>query len=172
MPLISTERCNSSCMYNGALTPRMLCAGYKEGKVDACQVRAEQVQGFGCGLIDATCGMTEPVDWLQGDSGGPLVCEGVSAWHLVGVVSWGLGCAEANHPGVYTKVSEFREWIYSVIEVRTHFSRNNILLILSFSNKRINSVVPNFISCFFSLKSYCYSFMEYPQSNTRFLCLT
>ncbi|XP_069750949.1 transmembrane protease serine 5-like isoform X2 [Narcine bancroftii] len=88
VPLISTERCNSSCMYNGALTPRMLCAGYKEGKVDAC----------------------------QGDSGGPLVCEDISAWHLTGVVSWGIGCAEANHPGVYAKVSEFREWIYSVIE--------------------------------------------------------
>lgn len=88
VPLISTERCNSSCMYNGALTPRMLCAGYREGKVDAC----------------------------QGDSGGPLVCEGVNTWHLIGVISWGLGCAEANHPGVYTKVSEFREWIYSVIE--------------------------------------------------------
>ncbi|XP_078282719.1 transmembrane protease serine 5-like [Rhinoraja longicauda] len=88
VPLISTERCNSSCMYNGALTPRMLCAGYREGKVDAC----------------------------QGDSGGPLVCEGMNAWHLIGVISWGLGCAEANHPGVYTKVSEFREWIYSVIE--------------------------------------------------------
>ncbi|XP_051895912.1 transmembrane protease serine 5-like isoform X2 [Pristis pectinata] len=88
VPLISTERCNSSCMYNGAITPRMLCAGYREGKVDAC----------------------------QGDSGGPLVCEDISAWHLTGVVSWGIGCAEANHPGVYTKVSEFQEWIYSVIE--------------------------------------------------------
>ncbi|XP_067826816.1 transmembrane protease serine 5-like [Heptranchias perlo] len=88
VPLISTERCNSSCMYNGAISPRMLCAGYKEGKVDAC----------------------------QGDSGGPLVCEGVQAWHLTGVVSWGIGCAEANHPGVYTKVSAFLEWIYSIIE--------------------------------------------------------
>ncbi|XP_041030324.1 transmembrane protease serine 5-like isoform X2 [Carcharodon carcharias] len=88
VPLISTERCNSSCMYNGAVSPRMLCAGYKEGKVDAC----------------------------QGDSGGPLVCEDVQAWHLTGVVSWGVGCAEANHPGVYTKVSEFLDWIYSTIE--------------------------------------------------------
>ncbi|XP_062894201.1 transmembrane protease serine 5-like [Mobula hypostoma] len=88
VPLISTESCNSSCMYNGAITPRMLCAGYREGKVDTC----------------------------QGDSGGPLVCEGINAWHLTGVVSWGIGCAKANHPGVYTKISEFREWIYSVIE--------------------------------------------------------
>lgn len=38
VPIISTKKCNSSCMYNGEITPRMLCAGYTEGKVDACQV--------------------------------------------------------------------------------------------------------------------------------------
>lgn len=38
VPIISTKRCNSSCMYNGEITSRMLCAGYTEGKVDACQV--------------------------------------------------------------------------------------------------------------------------------------
>uniref|UniRef100_A0A671NPC7 Transmembrane serine protease 5 n=1 Tax=Sinocyclocheilus anshuiensis TaxID=1608454 RepID=A0A671NPC7_9TELE len=89
VPLISTKKCNSSCMYNGEITPRMLCAGYTEGKVDAC----------------------------QGDSGGPLVCQDENVWRLVGVVSWGTGCAEPNHPGVYTKVAEFLEWIYEIIEV-------------------------------------------------------
>ncbi|TRY90617.1 hypothetical protein DNTS_003685, partial [Danionella cerebrum] len=88
VPLISTKKCNSSCMYNGEITARMLCAGYTEGKVDAC----------------------------QGDSGGPLVCQDESVWRLVGVVSWGTGCAEPNHPGVYTKVAEFLSWIYEVIE--------------------------------------------------------
>lgn len=39
VPIISTKKCNSSCMYNGEITSRMLCAGYTEGKVDACQVR-------------------------------------------------------------------------------------------------------------------------------------
>jgi transmembrane serine protease 5 (spinesin) len=38
VPLLSTQLCNSSCMYSGALTPRMLCAGYLDGKADACQV--------------------------------------------------------------------------------------------------------------------------------------
>lgn len=39
VPLISTKKCNSSCMYDGEITKRMLCAGYTEGKVDACQVK-------------------------------------------------------------------------------------------------------------------------------------
>ncbi|KAJ1175419.1 hypothetical protein NDU88_000707 [Pleurodeles waltl] len=88
VPLISTKRCNSSCMYDGEITPRMLCAGYLDGRIDAC----------------------------QGDSGGPLVCQDEYTWRLVGIVSWGMGCAEPNHPGVYTKVPEFLDWIYHIIE--------------------------------------------------------
>ncbi|NXX16768.1 TMPS5 protease, partial [Podargus strigoides] len=87
--LIGTKRCNSSCVYAGELTARMLCAGYLRGGVDAC----------------------------QGDSGGPLVCQDELAWRLVGVVSWGQGCAEPNHPGVYTNVPQLLPWIYRVTEV-------------------------------------------------------
>ncbi|XP_027511218.1 transmembrane protease serine 5 [Corapipo altera] len=89
VPLIGTRRCNSSCMYPGELTARMLCAGYPRGQVDAC----------------------------QGDSGGPLVCWDGSTWRLVGIVSWGQGCAEPNHPGVYTNVAQLLPWIHQVTQI-------------------------------------------------------
>lgn len=37
--LIANKICNEPQAYNNAVTPRMLCAGYLEGKRDACQVR-------------------------------------------------------------------------------------------------------------------------------------
>jgi secreted trypsin-like serine protease len=46
-------------------------------------------------------------DACQGDSGGPLVVAG----RLVGLVSWGEGCAEPGHPGVYTRLSAMADAI-------------------------------------------------------------
>jgi secreted trypsin-like serine protease len=52
------------------------------------------------------------VDTCQGDSGGPLFAGG----RVVGVTSWGKGCGEAGHPGVYARVADtkLRNWIKSV----------------------------------------------------------
>ena len=47
----------------------------------------------------------------QGDSGGPLVCHHEETWHLVGITSWGEGCARREQPGVYPKVAEYVDWI-------------------------------------------------------------
>lgn len=51
-------------------------------------------------------------DTCLGDSGGPLVADGL----LLGITSWGGDtCAAAGYPGVFTKVSYFREYIDDVI---------------------------------------------------------
>lgn len=55
-------------------------------------------------------------DTCTGDSGGPLIIKGenASADILVGVVSWGYGCAEDVSvilPGVYSRVSTVKSWI-------------------------------------------------------------
>ena len=49
----------------------------------------------------------------QGDSGGPLNYEdpATGLYSVIGIVSFGIGCAEVGHPGVYTRVSSFLSWI-------------------------------------------------------------
>ena len=53
------------------------------------------------------CAMDKGEDSCQGDSGGPLVLGDTQ----VGVVSWGIGCADPKFPGVYARVSKAYDWI-------------------------------------------------------------
>ncbi len=64
------------------------------------------------GKTDATmmCATAPGADSCQGDSGGPLVLtDGEPV--LVGIVSWGISCGEADHPGIYVRVASFTDWI-------------------------------------------------------------
>lgn len=84
VPLVTTKACNAPTSYNGDITDRMICAGLEAGGKDSC----------------------------QGDSGGPLFIRQASGdFLLVGVVSWGEGCARANKYGVYSKVNAQVDWI-------------------------------------------------------------
>lgn len=75
---------------NNPLTGNMICAGLADGARDAC----------------------------NGDSGGPLFISGKEGFMQIGVVSWGEGpanagaaCGHANAYGVYTRISNYLDWI-------------------------------------------------------------
>ncbi|XP_030748837.1 trypsin-like [Sitophilus oryzae] len=56
----------------------------------------------------------EGIDTCQGDSGGPLLC-GVSQ---IGVVSWGVDCGDGMHPGVYSRVDMYLDFINKIMTER------------------------------------------------------
>ena len=80
---------------NSDITNNMVCAGDFNGGEDAC----------------------------QGDSGGPLIMTNSEGeYELIGIVSWGYGCAEAGYPGVYSKVHSRLDWFFGYIgEPETEF---------------------------------------------------
>lgn len=58
------------------------------------------------------CAYQEDTDTCQGDSGGPLFAKSAAAKYVqVGIISHGIGCAQKDTPGVYTRVDAFGPWL-------------------------------------------------------------
>ena len=73
---------------NSDITNNMVCAGDGNGGEDSC----------------------------QGDSGGPLIMTNDDGeYELIGIVSWGYGCAEAQYPGVYSRIYPRLDWFFGYI---------------------------------------------------------
>lgn len=83
VPVWTQSECTAA--YPGRIQSGMMCAGNRQGGQDSC----------------------------QGDSGGPFLVQILPSrrWYIAGVVSWGIECARADKPGVYTEVSKYVDWI-------------------------------------------------------------
>uniref|UniRef100_A0A2C9JLA3 Peptidase S1 domain-containing protein n=1 Tax=Biomphalaria glabrata TaxID=6526 RepID=A0A2C9JLA3_BIOGL len=60
------------------------------------------------------------VDTCSGDSGGPIFCldSVTNTWNVVGVTSYGEGCARAGIPGVYTNTAAYYSWIQQQLQIK------------------------------------------------------
>jgi len=64
------------------------------------------------GIMDhMLCAGQKGKDSCSGDSGGPMQIGSGDTWTQIGVVSWGIGCGKSHYPGVYSRVTELRDWI-------------------------------------------------------------
>ncbi|NWH35075.1 PROC protein, partial [Chloropsis hardwickii] len=87
IPIVPRNECAQAMSFS--VSDNMLCAGSLGDRKDSC----------------------------RGDSGGPMFTRYKDTWFLVGLVSWGEGCGRREKFGVYTKVSQYLEWIQHHIDM-------------------------------------------------------
>ena len=98
--VIDNATCNQPGSYGGAVEPSMLCAGMLTGA---------------------------PKGGGAGDSGGPLWVVSGGNEVQIGLVSFGAGdYSTTTHPGVFTRLSSYRNWIDSVINADTATSVSTV----------------------------------------------
>lgn len=86
VPIIRNHDCEAWHHTRGIdlkIFPEMFCAGYEDGRKDAC----------------------------VGDSGGPLVVNLNDRWTLAGITSAGFGCAQSRQPGIYHRLPVTVDWV-------------------------------------------------------------
>lgn len=89
VPFVPNSICSQPRSYGSKIDRTMLCAGYPEGQKDSC----------------------------SGDSGGPLIRSVGGQDFLVGIVSWGEGCAKPNKYGVYSRIRSLGTWALDSIDM-------------------------------------------------------
>ncbi|KAG1682185.1 Clotting factor B [Nymphon striatum] len=90
IPIITNEECDRrfqklpsySKLFPSGVSDKFICADFGENRQDSC----------------------------QGDSGGPMMHYDVG-WSIIGIVSFGVGCNTDGFAGVYTRVTEYVDWI-------------------------------------------------------------
>ncbi|XP_555189.2 transmembrane protease serine 9 [Anopheles gambiae] len=85
------------------------------------------------------------VDSCQGDSGGPLVLDN----QLAGVVFYGIGCGEPNHPGAYISVPWFYDWIVGIVSNQLSTEEQELYVTQCISFEHYYSL------CFFPFSKMC-----------------
>ncbi|XP_011692390.1 PREDICTED: trypsin-3 [Wasmannia auropunctata] len=134
-PITTAPNINTACLPNSAVPAGTRCWVSGWGKqafvggtnpsilkeVDVpvlsqpdCQAALRRTRLGGGFVLDNSfmCAGGEPgKDACTDDGGSPMVCSNNGPYQVVGLVTWGIGCAGAGVPGVYTNVFNFRAWI-------------------------------------------------------------